>query len=238
MGRAVPTVHRAAVGVGAVMTPYYDQDGITLHCADSRTCALPTRVAAVITDPPWPGPKAAVSGSDDPYGLLTAVAARFPGITDRVVIHLGGMTDPRFLTCIPPELEFLRVCWLRFTPPRYRGTVLDGADVAYVFGKGWLGKPGAHVLPGEFTSASKGKREWGVTHPCPRNASMVEWLVANYTRPGDLILDPFAGSGTTLMAARNLGRRAVGIEINPGYCAEIAERLSRQSILGLTEVAM
>jgi site-specific DNA-methyltransferase (adenine-specific) len=44
------------------------------------------------------------------------------------------------------------------------------------------------------------------------------------------VLDPFAGSGTTLLVARNHGRRSIGIELNPDYCRIAAERLAQQSL--------
>ncbi len=43
--------------------------------------------------------------------------------------------------------------------------------------------------------------------------AVVEWIIRGYCKPGDLVLDPYMGSGTTLLAAKNLGHRAIGIEI-------------------------
>lgn len=60
-------------------------------------------------------------------------------------------------------------------------------------------------------------------HPTQKPYTVMEWLVSHWTFPGDLVLDPFAGSGTTLQVARALGRHAIGIELNAEYIA-LAER--------------
>ncbi len=54
-------------------------------------------------------------------------------------------------------------------------------------------------------------------------------LVGYSTRPGEIILDPFAGSGSTLIAARDMGRRAIGIEINLEFCDAAIARLRQGS---------
>jgi DNA modification methylase len=55
------------------------------------------------------------------------------------------------------------------------------------------------------------------------------WILENYTKPGDTILDPFMGSVTTGVAAIQLGRRFIGIEIDPGYF-EIARKRIKQAV--------
>jgi site-specific DNA-methyltransferase (adenine-specific) len=60
-------------------------------------------------------------------------------------------------------------------------------------------------------------------HPAEKPLDLMRWIVKNSTRPGDLVLDPFCGSGTTGVACSELGRDFIGIEIDPDYC-EIARK--------------
>ena len=62
-------------------------------------------------------------------------------------------------------------------------------------------------------------------HPTQKPLRVMEWIIENYTEPTSLILDPFMGSGTTLVAARRLGRKAIGIEINDKYCQIAIKRI-------------
>jgi site-specific DNA-methyltransferase (adenine-specific) len=66
-------------------------------------------------------------------------------------------------------------------------------------------------------------------HPCQIPVALMERIIR--ITPGESILDPFAGSGTTLLAAQNLGRKAVGIEMSEKYCEIIANRLTKQARL-------
>lgn len=64
-------------------------------------------------------------------------------------------------------------------------------------------------------------------HPCPKPLSLMQALVRDFTDPGDLILDPFAGSGTTGVAALSMGRRFIGWEKDPKYHDIACRRLAR-----------
>ena len=67
-------------------------------------------------------------------------------------------------------------------------------------------------------------------HPAIFPQELAQDHILSRTNPGDLVIDPMAGSGTTLRAAADLGRRAIGIEINPEYCELIRRRMA-QSLL-------
>ena len=66
-------------------------------------------------------------------------------------------------------------------------------------------------------------------HPCEKPAPLLRHMIETSTRPGALILDPFAGSGSTLEVAASLGRSAIGIEKSEEYCEKIARRLESRA---------
>lgn len=67
-------------------------------------------------------------------------------------------------------------------------------------------------------------------HPTVKPLPLLNKYIQIGTKPNDIVLDPFMGSGTTLRAAKDLGRKAVGIELEEKYCEIAANRL-RQSVL-------
>lgn len=66
-------------------------------------------------------------------------------------------------------------------------------------------------------------------HRGRKPAGLIVWLIDKFSKPGDIIIDPFLGSGTTLLAAETTGRFCYGGEINPGFCAEIIARWEKQT---------
>lgn len=185
----------------------------------------------IITDPVWPGCKVVLPGRGREDMLLNRMSEAALHLCERLVIILGCNTDPRFLNNVPAEWPFVRICHMRRIPPMYRGPILVDADFAYVFGHRGLS---AHqkILPGHCHAVSKGSRDYGNTHPCPRCYSHIEWLVKWFSKPGQTILDPFAGSGLVGRAAKTLGRKAVLIDVEEQYC-QIAERMCTQEVLNL-----
>ncbi len=97
---------------------------------------------------------------------------------------------------------------------------------------GWL-ENGAHYFTEDRTQDSifeVDRPQVSDLHPTTKPVELIARMVANSSRPGELIYDPFAGSGSTILAAHQLGRVGYGCEIDPGYLAVALERLS---LLGL-----
>lgn len=67
-------------------------------------------------------------------------------------------------------------------------------------------------------------------HPCPKPLRWSQWLISRASKENDIVLDPFLGSGTTAVAAKQLKRNYIGIEVSPEYC-KIAENRLRQNLL-------
>ncbi len=97
---------------------------------------------------------------------------------------------------------------------------------------GWL-QNGAHLWNGDRSQDSVFEVERlhvSDFHPTTKPVELIARMVANSSRPGEVVYDPFCGSGSTLLAAHQLGRIGYGCEIDPGYVAVALERLS---LLGL-----
>lgn len=211
---------------------------IEVVCGDARQLArtfVPQQPTVVITDPVWPNRSDKLFPGVDAASLLRDVLEALVGKVSHVVVQVGCTTDPRFLEAVPPAWPFWRTCWLRYAVPTRRGGTLISGDVAYVFGPARYPHD-ARMAPGEAPIASEytayGNRGRGRSdHPCQRSVDHLRWLVRWFSLPTETVLDPFCGSGTTLVAAKEHGRRAIGWDVEPAYCALSRQNLAQGELL-------
>lgn len=136
----------------------------------------------------------------------------------RCALEGGGMTHARMGAWVAPN------CTPQFTGDR-PGTGWEACEIAHAHAHGrWRwnggGLPAVWIVP-RPSNASEERRATG--HPTPKPLPLFETLVSQFTDPGETILDPFAGSGTTGCACIRLGRNFVGWEKSPAYY-EIAKK--------------
>ena len=106
--------------------------------------------------------------------------------------------------------------------------VRDESKTGNGFGKkieNWVGRDMAYPSNVLHLATECGYKGHSATFP----VTLPDWFVRLLTSPGDVVLDPFAGSGTTLVAATRLGRRAVGIDVMESYCGLMRERLANET---------
>ena len=87
-------------------------------------------------------------------------------------------------------------------------------------------RPGYYVAKHTNGAGYKAER----AHPGGKSADLMRALIRDYSRPGDLVCDPCAGGGTTLLAAVQTGRRAVGSEMDPQTHAKAVQRLANAKV--------
>ena len=206
------------------MTPYYNHAGITIYQGDCRLIFGELKFHLVITDPPY-GVAFKYASFDDNniWGycqLMSDVINNLFGFP--VIITVGK----RWLWAYPPAKDMF--CWQK--PGSTRRNNYGGFnewELVLVYGK----------LPKIPTSdlirlPDCANHDRGNDHPCPKPIKLFSWIIEQSSNEDTIILDPFMGSGTTLVAAKQLGRRAIGIEIEEKYC-EIAVKRLAQEVLPL-----
>lgn len=229
------------------MSIYYQDDLVTLYHGDCREIlsAMPEQsVDAVITDPPYSERthKQAKSNRGKGHGVrdihftsitdddLTTTLEQCGRVTRRWVVASLDYRHAVGYDVEPPKgLRVLRVgVWVKTNP-----MPMISADRP---AQGWESLAYMHrddVKPAWNGGDKHGNyilgTEQRMGHPTAKPLVMVQDFVSRFTNRGDTILDPFAGSGTTLVAASILGRHAIGVELEERYCETIARRLSNQT---------
>lgn len=219
------------------MSIYYQDDLVTLYHGDCREHTQWLDADLLVTDPPYgrawkQGDTGKGRGwaSDNHAGILndSSTAARDAALEawgDKPAIVFGD------LMLAPPVGTKTVLIYDKGNDAGFTGAVggyRRNVEAIYLIGKGHgsgLGGRSAIVR----TSASAGGNLARTTgHPHTKPLDVMEQLVLN--GPSGVIADPFAGSGSTLRAAVNLGRKAIGVELEERYCEVIAKRLDQYAL--------
>lgn len=205
------------------MKPYYEDEYATIYHGDCRNvmASLPTEsIDIIFTDPPYP------REFDYVWTYLAEGAPRLLKPGKSLLTYLGHYQLPLVIDKLCPVLRYNWLCIQRNYGPQPR---MFGARAVVTFkpvlwfSKGAIERGGP--LPDELSYVTKGivarksMHVWGQPISC--------LPLARLTKSMDLVLDPFMGSGTTLVAAKSLGRKAIGIEIEERYCEIAVKRLAQ-----------
>lgn len=204
-------------------------ENVTLYLGDCRDVLPSLQADVLLSDPVWPNcPADSVPGSEDPWGLWASTCSVLP-LVKRAVVIMRSDSDPRFLAHLP-GLPFFRSILLPYAVPGYIGRKLGGDEMAYWFGDPIQPAPGRMLIPGRGPSAQPGGRKAN-GHPMSRAQVHFDWLVGWSVDQGEVVLDPFMGSGTTGVAAIKNGVSFIGCEVHPPFFdiarRRIADELSR-----------
>ncbi len=207
------------------MTPYYADDAVTIYHGDCREWMPEADV--IVTDPPYgidfkvggigrgmiDATRVQVTGDDEPFDPAHLLALDKPSV-------LFGANHYAHL--LPPSKGWL--VWDKVTVNGVK-SVLSDAELAWTNHVAHV-RVFRHMWNGSYRASERGYR----VHPTQKPVALMMWVLS--LMPLGVVLDPYMGSGPTLIAAKSLGRKSIGIEIEERYC-EIAARRCSQEVLGL-----
>ncbi len=232
------------------MNPYYEEEGITIYHGRAEDI-LPTigGCGLLLTDPPY-----GINLSVDYANRFKPSVGKWWKNTDRLGnpnhIPIEGDDkpfDPALLMAFPAKAKILwgGNCYANRLPDRggwwmwdKRNGRRDVSDADWPMGEGelaWtnIGK-GVRIFRHTWFGLIRDSEHGEHYHPTQKPIALMSWCIRKAKVPG-LVLDPYMGSGPTLIAAKALGRTAIGIEFEERYCEIAANRL-RQAFLNF-EVA-
>lgn len=219
-----------------LIKPYYQDEQATIYLGDCREI-LPQldKVDLVLTDPPYGiGEAAGANQSRNKLALATDYgSANWDNERiEKELLYLAlGTADNSIIFGGNYYTDYLNqnTCWLvwdkdnsgDFADCELAWTSLSGAVRKFK----WRWNGMLKEMP---------EQRW---HPTQKPVSVLRWCIeqadAKQKKEHQTILDPFMGSGTTLVAAKNLGRKAIGIELEEKYCEIAVKRLRQQTLFGV-----
>lgn len=208
--------------------PYYQDELVTLYHGDCRKITVWLDADVLVTDPPY---GMAYVSNRSKFGSSTPIAGdadldirsqTLEAWGDKPALVFGTWRQPR-----PATTRHLLV-WDKGNDPGTGDLTMpwgNSCEEVYVIGKGWTGKRGPNVIRARGYANTSAERP---DHPTPKPVPLMERLIEKC--PSGVIADPFAGSGATLRAAANLGRKAIGVELDERYCEIIAKRMDQYAL--------
>lgn len=225
------------------MKPYYEHGGITIYHGDCREVLPGLEADVMVTDPPYGvGLKTKTSDYRQSAAFDNGASLKASTLYEDSAEHVAALIQeaiPLALSLVERGLVYCGVrMLLRYPDPSSIGSVFtpNGAGVCswgfqtshpiLFYGKDPFLQDGRGSRPNGFRTEQPNKEHFD--HPCPKPIGWMRWAVLRVSREAETILDPFMGSGTTLRAAKDLGRQAIGIEIEERYCEIAAKRLGQE----------
>jgi len=211
------------------MTPYYSHGGITIYhgnCLEIMAQIECPRLA--VTDPPYGILHKSARGAS--WKNTSIAGDSDTSIRDIVVSHFPEVAS--FGTWKTPPIERTRGTIVWDKGPAFGMGDLSfpfkpSWELVYIRGDAWSGRRDEGVWRGQIVVSWESR---GRVHPHEKPVSLLTYLLSKH--PDNSVIDPFMGSGPTLRAAKDLGKTAIGIEIEERYC-EIAARRLEQEVLAL-----
>jgi site-specific DNA-methyltransferase (adenine-specific) len=213
------------------MTAYYQDKYVTLYLGDCLEVTEWLSADVLVTDPPYG--IAYKSG-----GMSNAINPQIMSIRNDEALNARdkaldlwgskpGLVFGSWRMERPVNTKHRLIWYKKNALPGMRATPWFNADEEiYVIGSGFIGKPEQNV----YVTSTRQDGAYGEVaqtgHPTPKPVGLMERLIE---KTSGTIADPFAGSGATLLAARNLGRQVIGVELEEKYCELIANRLAQQT---------
>ena len=216
------------------MTPYYEDDAVTIYHGDCREVTAWLAADVLVTDPPYG--MGLRSGRGGAFGESEIEHDTDTTVRDAALALWG---DRPALVCGRWSVE--RPTGTRMVLTWEKGEHVGMGDLSlpwkpnteevYVLGDGFTGHRGSSVLRHLAIAGTVGQAGNGTRfHPTEKPTGLMRDLIQKC--PPGVIADPFMGSGTTLRAAKDLGRKAIGVELLERYC-EVAARRMGQEVLDL-----
>jgi site-specific DNA-methyltransferase (adenine-specific) len=215
------------------MKPYYEQDGIVIYHGDCRE-VLPVlgRVDLVLSDPPYGLQFPYLSYEDSVEGLRSIVDDVFPLLNAERICISPGITNYHLW----PRADWICSASWDTTGSYGKCGVSQWFPILF-YGKDCEGFGAINgMIKGDAFSVSGGadvgfrRDEIERQHVCPKPLRLWTKILNRFSMAGQTVLDPFMGSGTTLVAAKNVYRKAIGIEIEERYCEIAAKRLAQGAL--------